>query len=59
MEASIVIEGETMPILFENKTEMVKLRYYRDTYQLLYKDTIRYIQNYNTDNGLKIMLQKK
>jgi hypothetical protein len=59
MDASIVIEGETMPILFENKTEMVKLRYYRDTYQLLYKDTIRYIQNYNTDNGLKIMLQKK
>jgi len=59
MDAVNVMEGETMPVLFENKTELVKLRYYRDSYQLLYKDTIRYIQLYAADNGLKTMLQKK
>jgi hypothetical protein len=59
MDAVTVMEGETMPILFENTTELVKLRYYRDSYQLLYKDTIRYIQLYAADNGLKTMLQKK
>ncbi len=59
MDAVAVLEGETMPVLFENKTELVKLRYYRDSYQLLYKDTIRYIQLYAADNGLKTLLQKK
>lgn len=59
MDAVAVMEGETMPVLFENKTELVKLRYYRDSYQLLYKDTIRYIQLYAADNGLKTTLQKK
>ena len=59
MDAVAVMEGETMPVLFENKTELVKLRYHRDSYQLLYKDTIRYIQLYAADNGLKTMLQKK
>ena len=59
MDAIKEMEGETMPILFENKTELVKLRYYRDSYQLLYKDTIRYIQLYAADKGLKTLLQKK
>jgi hypothetical protein len=59
MDAVTVMEGETMPVLFENKTELVKLRYYRDSYQLLYKDTIRYMQLYAADKGLKTLLQKK
>ena len=59
MDAIKVMEGETMPILFENKTEKVTIRYYKDYYQLLYNDTIRYVQPYNTTNGLRELLLKR
>jgi hypothetical protein len=59
MDAVPVMEGETMPILFENKTELVKLRYYKDSYQILYQDSIRYIQSYQTPNGLGSLLNKR
>lgn len=52
MDALQVMEGETMPVLFENATERIKLRRYRDTYQLLFLDTVRYLQYYNTEKGL-------
>jgi hypothetical protein len=52
MNALPVMEGETMPVLFENKTEMVKMRSHRDIYQLLYMDSVRYIQHYDAARGL-------
>jgi hypothetical protein len=58
MDALPVMEGETMPVLFENKTEIVKLRSHRDTYQLLYQDTVRYVQYYNAENGIGKWLKK-
>jgi hypothetical protein len=58
MESLDVMEGETMPVLFENKSEMLALRYYRDSYQLLYRDEIRYLQNYNSAEGLGAILNK-
>jgi hypothetical protein len=58
MDALPVMEGETMPVLFENTTEMIKLRSHRDTYQLLYKDTVRYLQHYNAEQGMGKWLMK-
>ena len=49
MDALPVIEGETMPVLFENTIEQIKLRSHRYTYQLLYRDTIRYLQKYSAE----------
>ncbi len=40
MDSPAVEEGETMPLLFENKTEFLALRYYKDKYLLLCKDEI-------------------
>lgn len=58
MDALLVMEGETMPVLFENNIEMIKLRSHRDTYQLLYMDTIRYLQHFDINKGMgKWMLQ--
>jgi hypothetical protein len=58
MDALQVKEGETMPVLFENTTELVKMRSHRDTYQLLFLDTIRYVQHYNAENGMGKWLKK-
>jgi hypothetical protein len=58
MDALPVMEGETMPVLFENKTEMVKLRSHRDIYQLLYQDTVRYVQYYDAEMGMGKWLKK-
>lgn len=52
MDALPVMEGETMPVLFENATERIKLRSYRDSYQLLYMDSVRYLHYYNAEKGL-------
>jgi hypothetical protein len=52
MEALPVMEGETMPILFENKTEMLKIRSYRDIYQLVFLDTVRYVQYYDAEKSM-------
>ncbi len=54
MKAVPVMEGETMPVLYEDSVEMVKLRYYRDTYQILYQDSIRYIQFASAPKALKL-----
>lgn len=53
MKAVPVMEGETMPVLYEDSVEMVKLRYYRDTYQIIYMDSIRYIQFAGATRALK------
>jgi hypothetical protein len=53
MDALKTMEGETMPVLYESKTELVKLRYYRDSYQILYQDSIRYIQFAGAPKGLR------
>ncbi len=58
MDALPVMEGETMPVLFENKTEMVKLRSHRDIYQLLFLDTVRYVQYYDAEKGMGKWLNK-
>lgn len=52
MDAIPVMEGETMPVWFENKTERIKLRSYRDVYQLLYLDTVRYVQYNDFEKGM-------
>ena len=52
MDAKPIVEGETMPVIFENKTEMLKIRFYKDAYHILYKDEIRYIQHYSISEGL-------
>jgi hypothetical protein len=54
MDAVKVMEGETMPVLFESKSELVKLRYYRDSYQILYQDSIRYIQFAGAPKSLRL-----
>lgn len=53
-----MMEGETMPVLFENKTGMVKLRSHKDTYQMLFLDTVRYLQYYDVENGMGKWLKK-
>ena len=58
MSALPQMEGEIMPVLFENKTERLKLRSYRDIYQLLFLDTVRYVQYYNAKMGLGKWLMK-
>jgi len=58
MNALPQMEGEIMPVLFENKTEGLKLRSYRDIYQLLFLDTVRYMQYYNAEMGLGKWLKK-
>lgn len=58
MKAKPIVEGETMPVIFENKTEMLKIRFYKDTYHILYKDEIRYIQHYSITEGLGLKLNK-
>lgn len=52
MDALPKLEGETMPVIFENKNEKLKIRYYKDEYQILYQDEIRYIQHYSINEGL-------
>ncbi len=52
LDAVANMEGETIPVIFENKTEMIKIRYYRDTYQIVYLEEIKYLQNYSIENGL-------
>jgi len=59
MDSLAVKEGETMPFLFENKAELLALKYYKDKYLLLYKDEIRYLQTYNKDEGLAAQLKHK
>jgi choloylglycine hydrolase len=56
MAAQPTMEGETRPVIFENKTEMVKIRYYKDAYHILYQDEIRYVQPYSTKEGLGLKL---
>lgn len=58
MDALPVMEGETMPVLYENKTERIKLRSHRDVYQLLYLDTVRYVQYYDAEKGMGNWLKK-
>ena len=57
MDSLVVQEGETMPVLFENKIELLTLKYYKDKYLLLYKDEIRYLQTYDKDEGLATLLK--
>jgi choloylglycine hydrolase len=57
MEAQPIIEGETMPVIFENKSEMLKIRYYKDEYHILYENEIIYIQHYSIDEGLGLKLK--
>jgi hypothetical protein len=52
MNALPQMESETIPVLFENKIERLKLRSYRDIYQLLFLDTVRHIQYNNAEMGL-------
>ncbi len=52
LKAKPVREGETMPVIFENKSEKLKIRFYKDTYHILYHDEIRYIQHYSSNEGL-------
>jgi len=59
MDSIVVHEGETMPVLFENKIELLALKYYKDKYLLLYKDEIRYLQIYDKDEGLAALLKHK
>ena len=59
MDSLAVKEGETMPFLFENKAELLALKYYKDKYLLLYKDEIRYIQTYKEDEGLAALLKHR
>ncbi len=56
MEAKPILQGETMPVIFENTTEMIKLRYYKDAYHILYQDEIKYIQHYSVNEGLGLKL---
>lgn len=58
MDALPQFEGETMPILYENAMERLKIRSYRDTYQLLFLDTVRYLQYYDAEKGLGKWLKK-
>jgi hypothetical protein len=58
MDALPVQEGETLPVLFENTTEMVKLRSHRDMFQLLYLDSVQYIQYYDAEKGMGKWLKK-
>jgi hypothetical protein len=59
MDALPLFEGETMPVLYENVTERLKVRSHRDTYQLLFLDTVRYLQYYNAEKGLGKWLKKE
>lgn len=59
MDSLAVMEGETMPVLFENKAELLALKYYEDKYLLLYKDEIKYLQTYDEDEGLAALLKHK
>ena len=59
MDSLAVKEGEPMPFLFENKPELLALRYYKNKYLLLYKDEIRYLQTYNEDEGLAALLKHR
>ncbi|RYC68854.1 MULTISPECIES: hypothetical protein [Spirosoma] len=58
LEKKEVVEGETMPILFENEDEQLKIRFYKDTYQILFQDSIRFTQDYSFKNGLAEKLEK-
>lgn len=57
MDSLVVQEGETMPVLFENKIELLALKYYKDKYLLLYKDEIKYLQTYDEGEGLAALLK--
>jgi hypothetical protein len=59
MDSLVVQEGETMPVLFENKIELLALKYYKDKYLLLYKDEIKYLQTYDEGEGLAALLKHK
>jgi hypothetical protein len=59
MDSLAVKEGETMPFLFENKAELLALKYYKDKYLLLYKDEIRYLQTYDESEGLAALLKQR
>jgi hypothetical protein len=52
MYALSVMEGETMPKLFESQTEQVDLIYYRDSYILRYQEKPTHIQSWSPDSGL-------
>lgn len=52
-------EGETMPVIFENRTEMIKIRYYKDSCQVLYQDKIKFIQSSLIANSLRQRLKKE
>jgi hypothetical protein len=52
MDALSVQEGETMPKLFENKTEKVDLIYYKDVYILRYQEKPTHTQSWASDSGL-------
>ncbi|MCL6259305.1 hypothetical protein M3O96_09415 [Aquiflexum sp. TKW24L] len=52
LEAVAVMEGETMPKLFENNIELVDLIYYRDSYILRYQEKPTHMQAWSADSGL-------
>jgi putative Ca2+/H+ antiporter (TMEM165/GDT1 family) len=52
MEAVAVMEGETMPTLYENTIEMVDLIYYRDSYILRFQENPTHLQVWSADSGL-------
>lgn len=59
MDALSVMEGETMPRIFENKTEKVDLIYYRDSYILRYQEKPTHMQAWTEESGLGKELMKK
>ncbi|MCH6232372.1 hypothetical protein [Cognataquiflexum rubidum] len=59
LEAVSVMEGETMPKLFENNIELVDLIYYRDSYILRYQEKPTHIQTWSAESGLGKELMKK
>jgi choloylglycine hydrolase len=58
MDAQHVTEGEIMPVLFENRTELLKIRFYKDVYQILYNNEVRFIHPWSSAEGLGYELKK-
>jgi hypothetical protein len=58
LEAVSVMEGETMPKLFENSVESVDLIYHRDSYILRYQEKPTHIQAWSAESGLGKEMKK-
>ncbi|MCH6201017.1 hypothetical protein MMU07_15630 [Aquiflexum sp. LQ15W] len=58
LEAVPVMEGETMPKLFENSIESVDLIFHRDSYILRYQENPTHIQAWSAESGLGKLLKK-